>query len=296
MYHFFKEKLKYRGKKYGVIVRNAPNCGLFSFFIVVMGAIDKCEKNGLIPIVDMMNWPNIYLEEGEVGYKNAWELFFCQPMNIGLEEISYSKAVVIDADRDISETDRPHIGMDFLADDDIINYWRRICRKYIHFQPEIQSILEKRKAELDEFEGKKLGVLCRGTDYLALKPGGHPRQPDINSAINKAKQIFEERGCKYIFLATEDEKILSGFRKEFKELVIVNECQRYSDTGNKYLSQVIKEKNISRYESGINYLVNIYLLSQCECLLSGRVSGLLGALLLSEEYEYSYFWDLGLYS
>jgi hypothetical protein len=36
-------------------------------------------------------------------------------------------------------------------------------------------------------KGKILGVKTRGTDFTALKPAGHPIQPNINDVINFVK-------------------------------------------------------------------------------------------------------------
>ena len=88
---------------------------------------------------------------------------------------------------------------------------------------------------------------------------------------------------------------MERFRKEFGDYVLTNQSTRFSNTEGKYLAEIMEEKSVGKYESGLNYLTTIYLLSQCDCLLSGRVSGLLGALLMRGFYEYQYFWNYGFY-
>lgn len=58
------------------------------------------------------------------------------------------------------------------------------------------------------FEGKRkvLGVICRGTDYLALKPSGHPVQPEIKDVIAYCKKYMEKNKYDAIYLATEERK------------------------------------------------------------------------------------------
>ena len=186
--------------------------------------------------------------------------------------------------------------MEFLTNPYSLQYWRDICKKYIRFNPEISDSLNKRKEEiLDSREGKKLGILCRGTDYINLKPIGHPIQPTIDIVINKAKCLMKEKKCEYIFLATEDSDILKRFQAEFGYYVLVNQSTRFSDTKGRFLSEIMEEKKVEKYESGLNYLTSIYLLSQCDYLIAGRVSGLLGALLMNESYKYQYFWNYGSY-
>ena len=295
MIRILQRKQSHKGKKYGVIRRNAPNCGLFSFYIVIVGGINKCIEEGLIPVIDMQTYKNPYLDDAKVGKENAWELYFRQPMDIGLKDVDMSQAVIIDAERDIPEGHRPNTSMDFLTNPYAVQYWYNICKKYVRFKPEVESVLIKKKEILDNVMEKKLGVLCRGTDYINLKPGGHPVQPDTDIVIEKAKHLMKIKGCKCIFLATEDADILERFRKEFGDYVLTNQSTRFSNTEGKYLAEIMEEKSVGKYESGLNYLTTIYLLSQCDCLLSGRVSGLLGALLMRGFYEYQYFWNYGFY-
>lgn len=296
--HSIRRKRYYRGKKYGVIRRNSPECGLFSFFMVFIGGINKCIEEGLIPVVDMQTYKNQYLENEQVGEVNAWEFYFLQPMEIGLHQINnMSEIAIIDANVDFTEEERPNLYMKFLTDPDKIQYWRHICAEYIRFNPETQAFLDdKKRVLLDQHEGGKLGILCRGTDYLSLKPAGHPIQPAIDTVIEKARLLMKEKECKYVFLATEDMDILQKFQREFGSQLIVNESERFSNIEEgKYLHEMAEQRKLNKYDSGLNYLTTIYLLSQCDYLIAGRTSGLIGALLMGKPYEYQYFWDLGCY-
>ena len=289
-------KKNYKGKKYGIIRRNTPHCGLFSFFIVILGGINKCIEEGLIPIIDMQTYKNPYLESEQVGKSNAWEFWFMQPMGIGLDQVKMSETVIIDADKDIPENCRPVISMDFLTNPYALCYWRNICKKYIKIKPDVAEVLvERKKTILDSADGKILGVLCRGTDYLLLKPQGHPVQPDDEEVIVKAKEIMEERKCQNIFLATEDNDIFQRFRQVFGDRLLENPQQRYSGVSGHLLADIMETDKTNKMENGLNYLTSVYLLSKCDCLIAGRVSGLLGTLLLGGEYEYSYFWNYGVY-
>ncbi len=295
-FHEIKEKKSYKGKKYGIIRKNDPNCGLFSSFIVILGGIKKCIEKGIVPVVDMQTYKTPYLRDEQVGKENVWEFYFQQPMSIGLDQINMAEAMIIDDGIDIVEVERPNINMEFLNDPSCIRYWRNICKKYIRFRPEIQSFLEKEyKALLAAHEGKILGILCRGTDYISIEPPGHPVQPNVDSVIVKARDVLMEKECECIFLATEDADIFRKFKIEFGNRVIVNQSDRFSNTGRRYLAEILREKNIDGYTYGLNYLATIYLLSRCDYLIAGRTSGLLGALLLGEQYEYQYFWNCGLY-
>ena len=72
-----------------------------------------------------------------------------------------------------------------------------------------------------------LGILARGTDYVAARPKGHPIQPEPCQIIAKAEEILEKYSCDGIYLATEDQDIYERLQEAFaKECV---HC-RYADT------------------------------------------------------------------
>ena len=50
-----------------------------------------------------------------------------------------------------------------------------------------------------------------------------------------------------------------------------------------------------KYIQGMEYLRDIYLLSKCQCLIGGINGGSAGALIMGNNYEYSYFWYKGRY-
>lgn len=276
------------GKKYCVLRRQADNCGLFSFFIIFLGGISYCIKNDLIPIVDMLTYDNMYQDGEKI---NSWELFFKQPMGVRLQDAV--NAVYLDCNE---ITDYPNMSMDLLTNNKKIAYWRGICQKYIRFNEAAQQVIDHYMGMYmsNDKEKETMGVLCRGTDYTELKPFGHPVQPDVNDVIDKARKLMEKNRCKYVFLATEDKKIYDIFAAEFGEQLIVLDMERYENTGNNYLADIIKKQS-DIYKRGMDYLVSIYILSKCKCLVAGRTSGSVGAMILSEGYDEVYLWNEGYY-
>lgn len=282
--------------KYGVITRDAGNCGLFSFIITYMGGVQLCLEKGLIPIMDMQSYKNIYLRDDQVGRANAWEIFFEQPCGVSLEEASRSRAVVINVDQEIEAGKRPNLSMDFLTNMYVVQYWRNVVNNYLKMNEATWNFISHRKKEIfDCYEGKKVGVLCRGTDYVGLKPYAHPVQPDVNTVIEKTVMVQEKYGCEYVVLATEDKEIYVKFKERFGEKLIAVDTERLDCGNEKFLADVMKESGMDTVENGLNYLTSVYLLGQCDCLLAGRTSGSVGALLMAEKYEYQYFWNLGKY-
>ena len=139
-------------------------------------------------------------------------------------------------------------------------------------------------------------MLARGTDYTALKPYKHPVQPEPMQIIDKAKELMQEHNCQYIYLATEDSKIFNLFRGQFGENLLSMDVERYKDTGNKkFITQVESDRQNDRYLKGLEYLTTIELLARCNGLVAGRAGGSVAARVISDSYEFSYFFDLGNY-
>ena len=57
----------------------------------------------------------------------------------------------------------------------------------------------------------------------------------------------------------------------------------------------ISQKHADPYAKNKEYLIALYLLSQCTCFIGRRTSGTVIVSLLSDEYEYFYTWNKGRY-
>ena len=102
--------------------------------------------------------------------------------------------------------------------------------------------------------------------------------------------------CTYIFLATEDQEIFNDVKRYFGDKLLALDMTRYVTLGKQNINDMCSERNNDKYLKGREYLLSIWLLSQCNCLVAGNVGGTHGALLMSPGYDYSYVFDLGLYS
>ena len=282
-------------KTFFVIRRNAPDAGLFSFVITNVGWIKYAIDHGYIPVVDMEYYYNIYITKENVGKENAWDFYFKQPCGYCLEDIKYSKNIIISSLNAAAENP------DF-KNENYLRKWKPIADKYLHLSDVVQYETNKKMGNLFK-DSRVLGVLCRGTDYVATKPHGHPIQPDPNLVIEKARITMEKMNCDNLFLATEDQHIFEMFRKAFGTKLPSIDADRYSCTGNCLLNSITEQKEINvqcasndRYKKGLDYAITIGLLSRCSCLVAGRTSGTLGALLLSRGYESEFLFDIGTYS
>lgn len=282
-------------KIFYVIRRSNFYVGWGSILSVILGRIAEIESKGWIPVVDLKNEKNAYLEEEEIGKKDAWEYYFEPLSGYGLEDIKKSKNIILsDGGEEIELLKPEDFDRDYNAE--VFEKWKRMTNQYIHFR---KNILEKMNQEMDSLfakEDKVLGILARGTDYVARKPEGHPVQPEIEAVFEKAEWVMQTYHCNKIFLASEDKNIYENFLEKFgKENILVNHKKWIDYTGDKFLSEFSSERKNDKYLGGLEYLTTLYILSQCPCIIGGRTSATPLVACLAEKTEYTYFWDLGVY-
>lgn len=270
--------------------------GLFAVHSFVVGHIKAARERGLIPIVDMQHYPNYYYTDQEtIGRVNWWEYCFEQPAPYSLEEVYHSKNVILCHglyDGQLSEILEP----------DKILQNHEIVSNDMKLSAQAQKVCETEWSKLTKNKKRILGVKCRGTDYLGLKPFGHSVLPSVQMTVDKIEELSEVWGNELgrydaVFAATEDEKILQGLKEHFGDRLIYNECYRFEDTGGNGLFDVINKGHDAqyKYEKMMDYLVTTYCLSRCDALIAPMVNGTLGALRMKGEYEKIYIFQLGNY-
>ncbi|MCI8566643.1 MAG: hypothetical protein HFI39_10060 [Lachnospiraceae bacterium] len=173
--------------------------------------------------------------------------------------------------------------------------WRQMLEKLFPPEPSLYEQIQAAKAALFTKEDRVLGVLCRGTDYRAKRPKGHPVQPELSDVIQKAETVMKKRHCTKIFLATEDQQIADRMRKHFgEERVRMYQKSLFTDTKEQYLAEICPREEKQQIDR--EYVISMGILARCDCLIAGRTSGLVGVMLLAgKPFEYTYFWDLGVY-
>ena len=112
---------------------------------------------------------------------------------------------------------------------------------------------------------------------------------------------MRERSFDAVYLATEDKRVVREFQEAFGEKLILPEAQYvdydYTETDKfkNWLYNYHNDRENDRYLSGMEYLVSILFLSQCEGLITSGNNGSAAAMILSGGFEYFYFFDLGVY-
>lgn len=108
-----KINLDYENHSFAILRRtNCRYCGLFSYFIVYLGCINKYVSLGYIPIIDLKSFPNIFNKmNASLLNSNPWELFFYQPFRYTLENIE-KKVKKLKYFRCFGNEIRPNINID----------------------------------------------------------------------------------------------------------------------------------------------------------------------------------------
>lgn len=234
--------------------------------------------------------PHIDLKNRKDGWIN-WETFFEQPFN------TQKGDVTIVCDR-----------TDYVLSGNFRTVYqprtlRLLCDLFKHLvrlNQETKEYINKDYTSIINPDMKVLGVCCRGTDYLKLRPAYHPIQPDIKDVILETQKLIGEYGFSHIYLATEEEDYDILFRKIFGDMVITNKRhyigQKFHSQGLSWCHQVNLGIKNESYIKGLEYLSSMVILSRCKGLIGGNCGGSKLALMLSNlDYEYWHLWDLGLY-
>ena len=167
-----------------VIRRLPPGGGLFSNVWHVISHIDKVKERGWVPVVDMEGYSTFYNQPDEINETfNAWEYYFEQPAEYSLRD-AYASANVVVSGLGPVEPDLAFCS-DFSGE---LSSLSEFIRASIALAPEAKEHCSTTHQKLFREGWSVLGVSSRGSDYTALEPSGHPRQPDVNWLIAKTRE------------------------------------------------------------------------------------------------------------
>jgi len=205
--------LDYENINFSVIRRvSCRPCGLFSNYIVYLGCIRKYLIEGFVPILEFESYKNaingfiVDLSKG-----NPWEYYFNQPFGYKYSDIKKNAKNIKYFECKL-KIKRPNEKI--FLNKSSMNYWHIMAKQYIPIKNEI--IIESNKIFKKLFKGSRniLGVLLRGTDYVARKPRRHPIPPKTDDAIHDVQLFDKKNRYNWIFLATEDNIIRQKFINE----------------------------------------------------------------------------------
>lgn len=280
-------------KTFYIIRVDYEMAGILAIVKSTLSHIIYAKEKGYIPVVDLLNCECQYIDKSKPS--NIWDRYFTQPCGYNLEDIAKSKNLIISKNTQVPKK-KYGIKVTALYEDKmLLNEYRNYFKQNIHFNPSTMDFVNQKYNEI--IGNKKcLGILSRGTDYIDCHPKGHPIQPEPSAIIEKTEEIMETFDYQYIYLATEDKRIFDLFKKHFGEKLLSNNQKLISNTNNvKYISLLDYKNGLKSELDVLNYLSSLYILSKCNAIIGGCTAGTIGAYMMSEKYEYEYFWNLGFY-
>ena len=252
-----------------------PINNLLANYFYVLSHLLYAQKNGWIPVVDMINYP-VYnsLPYPVNGTMNAWEYFWHQPSQFALDEVYQSKNVILSKQNWFSEYDMGYDAKKY-KDTEIVKTLHKLSET-VPLNLNIKAHIDEKRKEI--FENKKdiLGVAFRFGGHSKkhfAKATGHPVQPDIEVMVKLSRIYLNKWNMKYIFLTSDTEEAVQVFKKIFKDKLIDLERERCSELLKKgEVNNLYNQEKI--YKTSIDYLTEMTLLSKCDCLIGSINSGL----------------------
>ena len=282
----------YKSYNFAVIRRTRVHAsGLFSDYKNFLGCLRDYLLRGFIPIIELQTYKNsINGFEVNLLKENPWEYYFNQPFGFKYNIVK-KKAKNI---KNFECLSRIIPNSKIFFNKNYMNYWHNIAEKFIPIKEEF--IIESNKIINRIFNKSRniLGVLLRGTDYIAKKPKGHAIPPKTEDAIKDAKILDNKYKYDWIFLATEDNIIRRDFLRAMgtKVKCLINNIT-YNYSKKKLLAYNINfKKNINYHKI---YLLNIIILSKCLDFLGASTSGSIGVYIITKGFRNCKVYNLGRY-
>lgn len=267
-------------------------CGLMAYYKHYLVCINNYIHLGYIPLIDLKSFPNIMNGYNITSINiNPWEIFFNQPFGYELDNVlNYAKNIKYSK----CKFKRKMLPYNIFLNDSLIYYWHIIAINYIPIKKQIYEEALRIMNLLFKGFNNLLGILVRGTDYIAKKPKKHPIPPDPTIVIEDIKVMDKKNKYDYFFIATEDDLIRNKFIDEFgKKLKFIK--QNIIKYNKKYFLSHCKT-----FKGNINnmkiYLINIIILSKCIDIITSRTSGSIGAFIFSNGFRNTKIYFLGEYN
>jgi hypothetical protein len=177
----------------------------------------------------------------------------------------------------------------------LVDYWHNIQEHYSSINIEILKEANMIRRHLFKGSNNVLGLLIRGTDYIARKPRNHPIPPTPTMFIKDLDKIKNNYKYDWFFLSTEDDKIREIFIKQYgyKLKYLIYKKLKYDYNKKQFL---IFSANIQNNIQYIKiYILNIIVLSKCIDIMTAQTSGSIGVFILSDGFRFNKVYNLGKY-
>lgn len=267
-----------------ILRRKETKVGTFSDYIVFLKGIELAIEQNRIPIIDRQSIHNVFLQPNSS--INTWELFFEQPLLLGLNDIQYDSMHVSSFNCGMGLFP---VSLLHCKDDEVISYWRNLAKKYIRFNKTTEKYIFD--AYINTMHNDNyLGVSVREgySKLVEMKEsviGGHPIQLDNTKLISLVEKKMKEWNLDHVFFTCQTIDTVNLFDKAFGKQAI---CFNRERPEYRFL---LEGRNLQKrsYEEAVknerDYIAEMVLLSKCDSLICSHNSGSDAAFLMSKGYN-----------
>lgn len=276
-------------KKYYIIWRSYPYCGIFSTIVAFLTQMKYAADNDMIPIIDMENFQSMYTDPKQPT-QNVWEYYLLQPFGGSIKEAYRSKKSRFSNGNYNNETRPSDDFYNGAASEEEYAVWKELWDKYIIFNDDTLNHIKRKEKELLG-DHDVMGCLCRGSDYFEWSVSQKGKIECIDKVVDLVEKTFLDSGCEKLFLATEDQTFFHKFVERFGDVLIFQKSDLLPSTcknnGEKFIST-----DMDRYKSGLDYITNVMLLTKCNCFIGARTSASILIPMLSNNMKFIKFYDM----
>jgi hypothetical protein len=260
-------------RNYRIWEANAGQKAGFSAYLVrLLGQIHELNRDYKIydnnePVwIDWISWPDPsgdnYHEGGNMSEINSWDYWFDNPIKTDWALDSIRKEPYTWVTTSGLYHGYPNNQLILWENKDLILDVGRYAERYFVPRKDILDSLDK-----DIQKYKTLAVHCRRSDLDWAHPNlrlGFSEEDYFNNAM----KIFKEGGFEKIYLSTEEYKIYDYFMERIPELILCqHDCYRVSQNESPVLNLNLKVRDLHRYLTGKEVLIDILNMSKCHSLL-----------------------------
>ena len=241
--------------------------GFFAILRWQLGQINYARHLGFIPIVV---WGDqvVYYDKGmDVFTKNVFEYYFEPVSDLNLDELTSCGSIIkgrnMHANYYLKYADSPH---SYLISDEEIEQLALLYKQYIHLNEKTETYLTEELKLLPKNK-KTLGVHIRGTDFK-YNYNNHPIAVSPNRFVDEVKELLSTGKYDSLFLATDDENVLSIFLDNFEDrLLYFHDSLRSKDNMSPHRMEV--SRAFHHYRLGLEVLRDAYALANCSAFVGG---------------------------
>ncbi len=299
---------KNKDKTFFVITCSTKEMGIYSVILYILPFLEYAIKRNYIPVIDLQkNYMPLWQNEDKKGSENPWEYYYEQPVNqYTLEEVYQSKHVIVLVDG-VFKVKRPDWNHMFPIDDrkELLR-WNKVITSYIRLNKELTNRIEAEIKKLFEGSQKVLGIGIRAGLRAGMMRNealynNHPEQPTCEELIDIVNMKMKKWGCERIFVSSDDREYLNKFIAHFGQRCYYMERRllHFFENDNPVYEadqRKIEFAGSTVRERSEEYLSEVYILSQCDCLYSCIGGGAQFAYLLNGgKYEHVEVYNHGLY-